>query len=74
MKITIESTIRMAMVNGVPARVWEGTTASGLPVVCLITRIATPAATDQAEFKRDLQECKPPSEMAVDAIPSKMVI
>src|SRR5208283_504827 len=40
MKITIENTTILAELNGVPARVWEGKTESGIPVICWITRIA----------------------------------
>src|SRR3990172_7172962 len=60
MKITLESTSHIVnLINGglpVPARIWEGTTESGIPVHCYITRIAAPASYDQNEFLRGLQE------------------
>jgi hypothetical protein len=40
MKVTIESTSKIVELNGVPARVWEGTTDSGIKVHCFVTRIA----------------------------------
>jgi len=42
MRITIESTTKIVTVNGVPARVWEGTTEAGAAVICFITRVASP--------------------------------
>lgn len=76
MKITIESTTQLAEVNGLPTRIWEGTTETGIPVICLITRVAvsndeTPAVHEQ--FKQELLECKPPS-AAVEAFPVRMII
>ena len=39
-KLQIESTSKVVEFNGVPARIWEGHTESGIPVHCFITRIA----------------------------------
>lgn len=75
MKITIHSTDKIInLVDdthrhiSVPARLWEGTTESGVPVHCFITRIApTISKTEHpddprfAEFERELQEQEPPS-------------
>lgn len=82
MKITIESTDRIVTVqsghagraNAVPARVWQGTTESGIPVVCCITRVAVPAGHPTEEFERELQEHAPPNEHAVKGIPLSMII
>ena len=78
MKITIESTSRIVQIEGphgtIPARVWEGTTDSGIPVICAITRVATPSDGNTEQFDRELQACKPPSQMAVEAIPLRMII
>jgi hypothetical protein len=38
-KLTIESTDHVLMVGDLPARVWRGQTAGGLPLVCLVARI-----------------------------------
>jgi hypothetical protein len=40
MKISLESTDQLVWLNGVPARVWQGTTESGAGVQAFITRIA----------------------------------
>lgn len=42
MKITLESTSKIVELNGVPARVWEGKSESGIPCHAFITRIAVP--------------------------------
>lgn len=74
MKITIESTDRLVEVNGVPARVWEGKTESGIGVVCCVTQIAAPVAADDSEFQRELTRTKPPSDWAVTVFPLRMVL
>lgn len=78
MKITIESTTRVVYVtvDGVkaPARIWEGKTDTGIPVICAITRVAAPAGENLEQFDRELQACKPPSPMAVDAIPMRLIL
>jgi len=78
MNIAIESTDRVIEIEGhdgmkVPARVWEGFTADGVPVQCLIVRIAAPAEYDQEKFERELQVCRPPR-MVEQAFPLRMVI
>ncbi len=64
MKITIESTNRILQIKtdsgDVPARLWEGTTASGVKVECLITRIAARDNQDLSQFERELTEHRPP--------------
>ena len=44
--------------NGVPARVWEGQTVTGIPVTCLITRIAVAGDADVAQFEAELRRRK----------------
>lgn len=74
MKISIESTTKFVTLNGVPARIWEGHTESGIPVHCYVTRIAAPAAgADLSQFERELQEHSAPS-AEVAAIPLRMVL
>ena len=76
MKITIESTSKIVHLNGVPARIWEGTTERGIPVHCFVTRVGVGRDQDPAElalFERELQEHRAPSaEMAV--YPLRMVL
>ena len=73
MKITIESTSKITELNGVPARVWEGKTESGIPVICFVTRIAVDKHQDCSQFERELQEQRVPSADA-SAFPIRMVL
>ena len=80
MKIKIENTsktVELITENGrVPARLWEGKTDSGIPVICYVTRIAVRddagySAHDQ--FRRELEECRKPS-AEVEAIPLRLIL
>jgi hypothetical protein len=73
MKIAIESTTKIVTLNGMPARVWEGRTASGIPVHCYVTRIAVHDDDDCTEFKRELQEHRAPSP-DVQGIPHRLIL
>lgn len=73
MKVTLESTTLIATVNGVPARIWEGHTESGIPVHAYITRIGVPKGQDESQFQAELQECRPPSP-EIEAIPLRMIL
>lgn len=73
MTLTIESTSKIVHVNGVPARIWEGHTASGIPVHCYVTRVAVHKSEDCSQFERELQETRPPSP-EVEGISLRMVI
>jgi hypothetical protein len=77
MEVQLQSTQKIVelVVNGVavPARVWEGHTAAGIPCHAFITRIAVKEGLDDTEFERDLQaRAKPTPEIA--AIPLRMII
>ncbi len=59
MKLTIESTPELMKANGIPVRVWTGTTERGTPILALVTRVAVPdtASPEQiADFERELSE------------------
>ena len=74
MKITIENTDKIVTLNGIPARIWEGKTDSGIRVHCFIPRIAV--RRDEArieEFEREVQETASPSP-AIAAYPSRLII
>ncbi len=76
MKIEIESTSKIVSVNGVPARIWTGETALGVPVICYVTRIAVPLGrpeNDYKVFETELQSHEPPS-AEVQAIPLRLII
>jgi hypothetical protein len=70
---TLKSTTKIVSLNGVPARIWEGTTASGIKVHAYITRVAVSEDQNQEEFARELAACAAPSK-EVEAIPMRMII
>ena len=61
MKLEIESTDEIVELNGVPARVWQGKTESGIEVFCFVTRVAVASDADQAQFEAELQSVPPPA-------------
>lgn len=73
MKITIESTSKLVTLDGVPARVWQGKTETGIPVACFITRIAVDRAENCAEFERELTEHAAPR-TDLQTFPLRMVL
>lgn len=73
MKITIENTEKIVTLNGVPARIWEGETQSGIRCHAYITRIAVAEDQDQEQFERELKEQKAPS-AEIAAIPLRLVL
>lgn len=64
MKVTIESTSSVTRIevqgHKVPARLWKGTTESGIPVHCYITLISPQTHDEEANaaFERETQEHK----------------
>jgi hypothetical protein len=74
MKITIESTTKIVELNGVPARVWEGHTESGIPVHCFITRIAVNNQENTEEFDKQLKEHQAPRNADIESYPLRMLI
>ena len=65
MKITIESTTKTLTLDGVPARVWEGKTESGIPVMCYVTHVCVmDEDADHTQFENELKACRAPSSMA----------
>lgn len=73
MEIQIESTDKIVELNGVPARIWEGHTASGIPVHCYVTRIAVARDADTSQFEKELQEHRTPS-VDVQTIPLRLIL
>ena len=74
MRATLESTDYIVTVNGVPGRVWEGTTESGARFFALITRVAVHKEDDNSQFERELRECRPASPQAPVVFPLRMVL
>ena len=73
MKIEIENTEKIVELNGVPARVWEGQTESGIPVHCFVTRISPQSNDNIEDFERELQETVAPSP-EVAAYPLRLIL
>ncbi len=84
MKIEIESTTKIVMLvidgHDVPARVWQGKTAEGIPVQCFITRIAPEIHKNNPQidamtvmFETDLKRQADPRP-TVEAIPLRLII
>lgn len=60
MKITITATDKLTRIGGVPCRIWDGLTESGIPCLVLVHRVVVHKDHDQAEFQRQLLEQLPP--------------
>jgi len=60
--------------GAVPARVWEGTTDSGIKVHAFITRIAVHKNDDAGQFERELQEQRPLSRELLGVYDTRMVL
>jgi hypothetical protein len=73
MKATLESTSKIVQVNGVPARIWEGKTESGIPFTAFVTRVMVSRNQDNSQFETELRETKAPSAES-EAIPLRMVL
>lgn len=73
MTITIHNTTKVVVMNGVPCRVWEGETESGIPLHCFIARVAVHNSLDQSQFEHELQETRTPS-AEVQAYPMRLVL
>ena len=62
MKITIESTPEIALVNGKQARKWKGETESGIKIHCYVMYVAVDKnETRIEEFEKDLREVDSPT-------------
>lgn len=70
MELQIKATDQITTLDGVPVRVWEGHTASGIPCKVFIHRIAVHKDEDAAEFDRELREQLPPGRV----VPLAMIL
>ncbi len=67
MKLTIESTGLTPVVNGVPVRLWKGTTEQGKPCVVMVHMIAGDREA-QEELDAALDHVRAPWEPALDHV------
>lgn len=74
MKVQLESTTKLIMLNGIQCRVWEGATEAGIACFAFIPRIGIHQDSDASEFERDLQECRPLRNAEVESFPARMVL
>ena len=56
MKITVESTAEIAVIEGQPMRLWHGTTAGGVEIVAFIRFISVRNDADQFSFAVELED------------------
>jgi hypothetical protein len=77
MRVHIEPTSRVVELvterGTVPARIWEGETDGGLPVICWVTRVAAKRDDDLSELDAALAEQRPPS-AAAQEFPLRMIL
>lgn len=78
MRVTLESTTKIVklVVGGaeLEARIWEGTTESGIKVHALITRIAAHKDDDLSQFEAELREQRPPTNPDINSYPARLVL
>jgi hypothetical protein len=73
MELMLTSTTKIVQVNGVPARIWEGVSAAGIPCHAYITRVAVANEEDTRQFEEELQECRAPTS-EVAALPASVLL
>lgn len=77
MKVTLQNTSKVVhlVINGteVPARIWEGTTESGVKCHAFVTRIAVAEGENASQFEMELREVQPPS-VDVDWYPLRLIL
>lgn len=78
MIVRLESTTKVVELQTatgiVSARMWEGTTESGIPVHAFITRIAVHKTEDTTQFERELLEQRAPSADLAMVYPARLVL
>jgi hypothetical protein len=63
LEITLRNTEEIVKVDGVRARIWQGTTSTGIEVVAFVTRLAVRDGQGNDaydEFEKELREVTPP--------------
>ncbi len=77
MTVTLEATDKIVTLTldgqTLPARIWEGRTASGIACHAYITRIAVAKDLDSSQFEQELKEQRPASP-EIAAIPARLIL
>lgn len=60
MKLTITATEKITDFEGVPVRVWEGVSETGVPCIVFVHRIAVREDHDASQFEAELLRKLPP--------------
>lgn len=63
MKIEMVATEKLTNIDGVPVRLWEGTTERGTKCKVFVHRIAVHNDDDASQFETELREQVPPGVM-----------
>jgi hypothetical protein len=64
-KITIESTDQIIMIDGVAMRVWNGVSERGVECFVFVHRLAVREDRDASQFEQELAEQTPPDNVIV---------
>lgn len=73
MQVIISNTSKIVEVNGVPSRIWEGETSTGIGVRLFVTRIAVKETEDTSQFEKELEEVRAPSAVA-ESYPARVIL
>ena len=74
MKLILQNTDKIVEVNGIPCRVWEGKTESGIECHAMIALVGVHRDLDSSQFEAELQEKRPLSAELNRAIPMRMIL
>lgn len=72
MLVILHNTTRIVEINGTPARVWEGTTETGIACYALVARIVC-HVNDAEPFAKEMDVETLPSPRAVQAFPPRII-
>ncbi len=73
MQLILSPTTKIVTVNGVPCRVWEGISNTGIECHAFMCRVMVDKDSDTSEFEKELKEQMPPS-VDVSAIPLRLIL
>jgi hypothetical protein len=68
MRLSIESTDKITSMDGVPVRLWMGTTDDGQQCLVFVHRVAVPEDGDRRRFEQELNAEEPPKPVGLSEI------